>query len=893
MLDSWLDSPFVQMGYDCFLHGTPLVWPAVWQPLLWLGLGAAVSLFWSRRPARAHRVLLLAGAAAVVTPLLSLVVNRMNWGLLHWPSTQTTHVLLAPASPTDADESMGKDAAEFVAANVTRPFHVKTALFPAWLLLSLVCLARLLLGIILGFRLLARATIVHDPALESALAEAAARLGLKKTPALFISSQVRSPVICCWGRRPRLLLPATCITSLSAWEWRGIFMHELAHYKRHDHWNSVLGELLLVLFPWNPLVWRARQRLGFMAERVCDDWALDAGQDAVDYSESLLKLVPQRQSTLALAAVSNKRGLKARIQAILAKRRPKPAVGRTFSAFLTMPAALLVLLVAFAQAPSNIVRPGTHGLPDPVDISGHVVGPNGAPLTDAPVVAMSCPWLYVSNEKLFTRPGFAILGQARTDSHGFFRFSLDRAMLRADAGQLIDRPALKAHVVASAPGHALSWQPIDVETPDPNANITLMLSAEEYYQGRLVDLQGQPAANVRLDVVSVGGHATPFPFWSGDRIDMVSSLVEINRSASKSNGSLDLARRGLIAFWEPPTGLAVWPQAVTTDAQGRFVVHGVGREQEFDLLVRDERFGYQVLRVPAPRPSHGVLVLGAPSVVEGTVVDRETGEPVQGAQVQVDWNVGASPEYDITLEKYVDADYRGRRGSARGTFGGLLSLRHTKTFLRPSPAVLTDATGRFRTQVFVPPGTMVHPLWRNVFFTWVRGPAGRNYLDVVKASIWHSPETVRQTVQVTLPRGVRVRGNVTDEHTGRPVPGARVDCWSKTYKPAGGVVHPGPLKADRDGVFETVLPPATWHLLVNRPTRATKSEFEGLGYPDEVIDIDKLTDLRELLQPNTTRWPIAIVTRDAGHKPRYHPSAWLALEVKVDDKPQQLHVVLP
>ena len=41
MPDSWFESLVLKMCYDRFLYATPLVWPAFWQPLLLLGLGAA------------------------------------------------------------------------------------------------------------------------------------------------------------------------------------------------------------------------------------------------------------------------------------------------------------------------------------------------------------------------------------------------------------------------------------------------------------------------------------------------------------------------------------------------------------------------------------------------------------------------------------------------------------------------------------------------------------------------------------------------------------------------------------------------------------------------------------------------------------------------------------
>src|SRR5204863_361343 len=107
---------------------------------------------------------------------------------------------------------------------------------------------------------------------------------------------------------------------LSESAWIGIFCHELAHCRRRDHRTSLLAELLVILMPWNPLAWRMKRRMGYLAERTCDDWVLHAGQPAADYAETLLQLVPQRGPALALAAVSGRQTLKARIKDILRGR---------------------------------------------------------------------------------------------------------------------------------------------------------------------------------------------------------------------------------------------------------------------------------------------------------------------------------------------------------------------------------------------------------------------------------------------------------------------------------------------------------------------------------------------------------------------------------------------
>src|SRR5437899_1149649 len=66
---------------NTFLSDTPLLRDILWQTTLLLLVGVVASLIWARQPARAHRLLLLAMIAAVLTPLLSYGARERGWGL--------------------------------------------------------------------------------------------------------------------------------------------------------------------------------------------------------------------------------------------------------------------------------------------------------------------------------------------------------------------------------------------------------------------------------------------------------------------------------------------------------------------------------------------------------------------------------------------------------------------------------------------------------------------------------------------------------------------------------------------------------------------------------------------------------------------------------------------
>ena len=69
---------------------------AIWQSSAWLIAGLAASILMSRRPARAHGVLLLSLAAAAITPLLAALLRLLGWGLMEPVGAAISGGALAP-----------------------------------------------------------------------------------------------------------------------------------------------------------------------------------------------------------------------------------------------------------------------------------------------------------------------------------------------------------------------------------------------------------------------------------------------------------------------------------------------------------------------------------------------------------------------------------------------------------------------------------------------------------------------------------------------------------------------------------------------------------------------------------------------------------------------------
>jgi hypothetical protein len=269
-------------------------------------------------------------------------------------------------------------------------------------------------------------------------------------------------------------------------------------------------------------------------------------------------------------------------------------------------------------------------------------------------------------------------------------------------------------------------------------------------RGRLVDIQGQPVAGVKVHVVAVDNKKNLFAFLR-----------------------------------EPPKGSGAWPAPGITDAEGRFVLHGVRPDWDITVAVRDQRLTRQDLDIKAQadgKVREVVLALAPPRVLEGTVTYEDTGKPVSGARVMLVASEGPEGGGWIDRESYWRTD-------AQGRFRGV-----------------PDVGDRYT--------VVAYP------------PAGEPYLLLSKKVRWPNVAAVKQEVRLALPRGVVVRGTVTEADSGKPVAGAHVH-FEPSYDnnpffrddvrlntrgwgddPVSGL----------DGKFALAVLPGPGHLLINGPT---------------------------------------------------------------------------
>jgi RNA polymerase sigma factor (sigma-70 family) len=335
-----------------------------------------------------------------------------------------------------------------------------------------------------------------------------------------------------------------------------------------------------------------------------------------------------------------------------------------------------------------------------IPCSGRVLGPGGKPVAGARVA-------------LRTRegPDKKLSVRGTTDKEGKFHFTVKRSELEADA---FYGPWFA--LVATAEGYAPDWH--YVNNPAGKVERTLHLAQDVPIRGRILDLNGKPVAGATLRVEQVSAYADPEAFLQTVR-DRVWPRVQ----STTWNG--------------PLPGL---PKVLTTGADGRFELKGVGRDRVIQFQLEGPNIEYGPVRVLVrdmkapvePRRKGGLegpvfhKVYGAtfahaalPSrPIRGVVRDKKTGKPLAGVQV------------------------------------------YTTGRVRP----VTDAEGRYE--------ILGHA--KSTEGYWVSAsPAGKPYFSR-SVRLEDTPGLGPVQADIDLVTGIVVRGRITHAVTGKPVAGAGV-----------------------------------------------------------------------------------------------------------------------
>ncbi|MCK5565453.1 MAG: hypothetical protein KAJ07_09425 [Planctomycetes bacterium] len=182
---------------------------------------------------------------------------------------------------------------------------------------------------------------VTDQKVLEMLEDCKAQMGIETVLAIVETKRVQSPALFGFVR-PRLLLPAGMLKSLTPQELEHIFLHELAHLKRFDIYLGWVMAVLQILHWFNPMVWFAFYRIRIDRELACDGLALSTmGTDQPNlYGQTIVSLLERfsHQSRLPSMAgiLEDKSQIKRRITSIAKFKK---------SAYKWSPLAVLTIVV--------------------------------------------------------------------------------------------------------------------------------------------------------------------------------------------------------------------------------------------------------------------------------------------------------------------------------------------------------------------------------------------------------------------------------------------------------------------------------------------------------------------------------------------------------------------
>jgi protocatechuate 3,4-dioxygenase beta subunit len=524
---------------------------------------------------------------------------------------------------------------------------------------------------------------------------------------------------------------------------RDVLIHELAHLARGDcYWNLLRRAATALLF-FQPLMWRLSRRLDSTAEEVCDDYVVQFGGDRREYAHRLVDIAELSLAQTAVAGVgivSLRSMLAARVARIMdTSRSLSTRIGSLLLAIVLTAGLTATLLVGLVGVePGQVVAEATlaestsdEGVPvdeptevaddeesgavhgDVITVRGRVVDPDGAPVPDADVYALRWFWDFGDRKPL---------AQVKADATGRFEISYRKSQF-FDAGRL--EQWREADIVAFADGFGPGW--VTYRGLSPNEEPTIRLVVDDVpIEGRIMDLEGNPVAGATIEMNYLNASKTE---------DLTEWLNAVRAGQSISTAFEHLGEM------VPMFSAGRW-QGITTDADGRFRMTGIGRERQVKIDVKHPTIVTQTLPVltrvtepieqlayDSPR-SHKEINYGArfehaaaPSrPIEGVVRDAKTGGPIAGAEIWSHRFAGENIVGMTTIKTKSDREGRYRlEGMPKGSGNEILVV----------PVGLPFFTAKF--ELPDPPGTQ---------------PAELN-LD--------------------LHRGVWVSGRVTDKESGRGV----------------------------------------------------------------------------------------------------------------------------
>jgi len=678
-----------------------------------------------------------------------LPVEQPSFGPSHSPQPEVAVSPPAPSVPPAPAEPIVRR----VLQRVTRTHWLLAAIWFAIPAVWLVGSSFLVLRLVIDHARLQhlRRSAEHADAITIGIGLETARRMNVPLPELLRSPLVASPCLCGLVR-PAILLPE----ELDADALPAVLVHELAHRKRGDLlWNLLRHIAASLLWP-QPLIWQLSRRLEAVAEDVCDDYVVALGGCRHSYAAALVAIAQRdlMPSEAAVSLVTFRSMLGQRVQRILdGSRGLSLTVGLAALVVIATGGATAVLMagllgpgrsgsVTVVERNKNDEAQGgekaeakelTDGMAadrktvddDVVIVRGVVLDPEGKPAAGTRVVAVA--YQRESNVH-WTDSMPPVISETRSQADGSYEISFRKSHCEKNVDGM-DQWHFTT-IAALHKNYAPAFNDYNL-FEDPQA-ATLRLVEDQPVQGRIVNLEGQPIAGATVRLRGVGRN---------DKEDISRWVAAMRDGVKYFNGRP----------FDPPhhassTLRFLNPEPVTTDAEGRFTLRGLGKNRHAILRLTGpgialadlnvvtmpiENFTVESGNSDSNRPTvyHGSsFQFAAPpsQLVSGIVRDAGTKQPIAGARVILDMLAG----------------------------NRLTGIRATET--------TTNAEGRYEL-TGMPRGEGNQLL--------VIPPADQPYFMREFEDVPISEDFSPVTFDMELQRGIWITGRVTTKDSGKPLDG--------------------------------------------------------------------------------------------------------------------------
>lgn len=319
---------------------------------------------WLKKPAITHALWLLVLLRLVAPPMWSVPVTWQSDATVEAPQSAVVNMpIVEPETVWEfaVEPASGRETKteELPAAAVieAQPIDWNRAIAAIWVGGSVLCVGLALVRIV-RFRRLVNRTPLAPSEWQTEAEAVAHQMGLRHGPQVRLVDGSIAPLLWAGFGRAVLLLPTRLACRIDAERRATLIAHELAHYRRGDHFVRWLELAATALFWWNPIVWLARRELREAEELLCDSWVVWVLPDArrayaaalVDTVDYLSETTSRRPALPALASgLGEVRQLKRRIVMIMNGPVPQRLRRWVMAAGIGVFAAALSISPSFAD----------------------------------------------------------------------------------------------------------------------------------------------------------------------------------------------------------------------------------------------------------------------------------------------------------------------------------------------------------------------------------------------------------------------------------------------------------------------------------------------------------------------------------------------------------------